>query len=247
MRNLCVDIGNTFCKVGIFENGQSQFFEPRFEIAGLKDFLQDQNFDQIAVCSVKKNEAEIQTIFEHWIAKLLIFDAKVPLPIHNNYGTPQTLGVDRLAAAVGAAQCFPQQACLIIDAGTCIKYDIVSNNAFEGGMIAPGMSMRYKAMHEFTAKLPLIEVATIQNWPSWIGKSTAEAMQSGVQNGIVAEMTGVISQFEADLTNFKIILTGGDAIFFESRLKRPTFVIPNLVLIGLDSILNFNYGVRTIA
>lgn len=244
MRHLCVDMGNTFSKVGLFEDGKQIFFEARVLLPDLQNILQSTHFERVAVCSVKKNETEINTIFEPYAPKLFIFTATSKIPINNNYGTPLTLGNDRLAAAVGAATLYPQQNTLIIDMGTCLKYDwVTSQNTFEGGMIAPGMMMRFKAMHEFTAKLPLFEDINETAWPHWIGKSTEEAMRSGVQNGIIAEINGVIEHFEANLTNFKIILTGGDAIFFESRLKKPTFVIPYLVLQGLDSFLTCNYGV----
>jgi type III pantothenate kinase len=174
-----------------------------------------------------------------------------------HYDTPQTLGTDRLAGAVGANFLFPNQNVLIIDMGTAIKYDYVSSiGAFEGGLISLGMQIRFKALHSFTKRLPFVEAEGI---PDLIGKNTKACIQSGVINAIIAEANGMIENY-LKLGNCQVILCGGDASFFESQIKKPTFAfnltseanevapkavfsvqnIPNLTLIGLNRILQYN-------
>ncbi len=238
MKNICIDFGNTFSKIGHFDGEKLLDYFPKFSSEKVLEFCNITDFEQIMVCSVTKSAEELNAEFCGLNKVLKILTPETKIPIAKEYETPQTLGADRLAAAVGANSLFPTDNCLIIDMGTCIKYDLVENAAFKGGIIAPGMRMRFKAMHHFTKKLPLVE--TLEPWPSLIGKNTTQAMQSGVLNGMVAEINGIIEQYSKQLTNFKIILCGGDAGFFESRLKYPTFVLPELVVIGLNRILQIN-------
>jgi type III pantothenate kinase len=236
MKNICIDLGNTFSKIGYFQNNQIIEYFPKINQDNLLNHCQQLDFEQIMVCSVTKSEQEIS-------AELGLLNPATMLPIQKNYDTPQTLGADRLAAAVGASQIFPNENCLIIDMGTCIKYDYLEKgNIFQGGIISPGLKMRFKAMHHFTKKLPLIE--EIAPWPNLIGKNTVEALKSGVLNGLLAEINGIIERYEAELTKFKIILCGGDAQLFESRLKNPTFVVPELVPLGLNKILLYNIEIK---
>ncbi len=239
MKNLCIDLGNTFSKIGYFENEKLIEYFPKINSETVVHFCQNIDFEQIMICSVTKSVDELKKEFSVLNKIVKILEPTTSIPIQKNYGTPETLGADRLAAAVGATSIYPNENCLIIDAGTCIKYDFVENgDTFQGGIIAPGLRMRFKAMHHFTKKLPLIE--NYEPWPKLIGKSTVTAMQSGVLNGMVAEINGIIDQYAAQLTIFKIILCGGDAPLFESRLKYPTFVVPELVPIGLNRILMLN-------
>lgn len=240
MKNICVDYGNTYSKIGYFNGDSLISYFPKINAPNLINLLQSIDFEEIMVCSVSKSTEEINTELGIFGKKINILSPHTLLPITKNYDTPETLGADRLAAAVGASVVFPDENCLIIDLGTCIKYDFLENGSiFQGGIIGPGLRMRYKAMHQFTKKLPLIE--EIEPWPALIGKSTIEAMKSGVLNGMLAEMSGIIAEYEALLTKFKIILCGGDASFFESRLKKPTFVVPELVPLGLNKILLHNF------
>ncbi|MEZ4902933.1 MAG: type III pantothenate kinase [Spirosomataceae bacterium] len=171
----------------------------------------------------------------------------LPLPIQKNYDTPATLGADRLAAAVGAKVLFPNDHCLVIDMGTCVTYDWVSAAAtFEGGIISPGLRMRFQAMHTFTKRLPLIEVmpqATLL-WPSLLGKSTQTAMESGAFNGLLAEMEGFIQRYQQERGECQVLLCGGDGPLFENSLKSRIFAAPNLVLIGLNRILQYNVNLQ---
>jgi type III pantothenate kinase len=239
MHNICIDFGNTSSKIGYFHDSNLIKYFPKIHSDKVIEHCLNLDFDNIMVCSVTKSAEEINKEFEIFNKPINILLADTPVPIKKNYETPQTLGADRLAGAVGATVIFPNENCLIIDLGTCIKYDFVeSGNIFQGGIIAPGMRMRFKAMHHFTKKLPLIN--EIEPWPGLIGKNTVNAMQSGVLNGMTAEINGIIEQYKVQLTKFKIILCGGDASLFESRLKYPTFVVPELVILGLNKILLLN-------
>ncbi len=168
----------------------------------------------------------------------LWLDHRTPLPLANAYQTPHTLGTDRMAAAVGAWSEAPGHNILIIDAGTCVTYDIVSAaGIYEGGNIAPGLRMRLQAMHEFTQRLPLVDIPL--RLP-WLGRNTTEALQAGGVGGMLLEMGGMITRYRRRLENLKVFLTGGDANFFGNHLKRRIFVSPELVLKGLNQILLYN-------
>ncbi|MFK7954008.1 MAG: type III pantothenate kinase [Ekhidna sp.] len=158
------------------------------------------------------------------------------LPISLNYLTPETLGNDRIAAAIGAWALFPNENSLIIDIGTCITIDLLDNNGvFQGGAISPGLKMRMKAMASFTDQLPDISHEWEKIDLKFIGKSTKECLLSGVVNGISNELNGAIDTFTKDFTSINVILTGGEAHFFESKLKKPIFAGSKIVQIGLYS------------
>jgi len=168
----------------------------------------------------------------------LRLDHQTPLPIVNSYGTPETLGKDRLAAIVGAWQLYPKENCLVIDTGTCITYDLLSaDGVFLGGNISPGLSIRYRAMHEFTANLPLVSRMEPDD-P--IGQSTVSAMRNGAQLGASLEIDGFVKLFRKKFGSLRVILTGGDADFFAKVVKSEIFVNPDLVLLGLNKILTYN-------
>ena len=160
------------------------------------------------------------------------------IPILNRYKTPETLGKDRLAAVIGAQVEFPGQNCLVIDAGTCITYDLLTaDKTYHGGTIAPGIQMRLEAMHKMTAKLPLAERSPLG---PIIGTSTTTALQNGAQWGALLEAKAFIDQCEEHYGSLQVIFTGGDAGFFEKHLKRKIFVNQHLVLTGLNKILTYN-------
>ena len=165
---------------------------------------------------------------------------KTPLPIQNKYKTPKTLGKDRLAAVVAAKELYPRKHCLVIDAGTCITYDLITKESvYLGGAISPGMDMRFQAMNTFTAKLPLVKRKKTTNL---IGNTTNSALQSGGVLGAVFEMEGFIRAYRKDFSPLTVILTGGAADFFAIFLKTKIFVHHNLILIGLNKLLNHNAG-----
>jgi type III pantothenate kinase len=162
----------------------------------------------------------------------------LPLPVKNGYATPQTLGVDRIAAACGANALFPENNCLVIDAGTCVTYEFVdATGVYRGGAISPGLKMRFQALSVLTARLPLVEPV---HTPELTGASTASCIQSGVVIGLMEEMNGVIRRYEEKFDKLRVILCGGDTPFFENQLKASIFASPELVLSGLNSILSYN-------
>jgi type III pantothenate kinase len=146
---------------------------------------------------------------------------------------------------VGANLYFPNQDVLVIDAGTCIKYDFVNKaNAYLGGSISPGLQMRFKALHTLTEKLPLVQ--PVLNVDYLIGSSTEEAILSGVLNGCIAEIDGIIQQYKSNYKNLKVVLSGGDSIYFDKTLKNSIFASPNIVLEGLNAILDYNVDKQNI-
>ncbi|MBN2745851.1 MAG: type III pantothenate kinase [Bacteroidales bacterium] len=235
---LVLDFGNTYQKAAITDG--NEFVVNIFEEVTLKNIehlLINKNIEDIILSSVINNTDEI----EEWLNERFHFiklNHKTPVPIINKYKTPETLGKDRLAAAVGAASLFPDKDVLSIDCGTAIKYDIVnSKNEYLGGGITPGLHLRFKALHTFTDKLPLIGFTSI---PDLVGRSTFESISSGVVNGLIAEINGIIDSYKKDFENLNIVLTGGEMIYFEKSVKSTIFAAPNLVLSGLYKILMYN-------
>ena len=165
--------------------------------------------------------------------------AQTSLPFKNRYSTPETLGKDRLAAVAGAKALFPGENCLVIDCGTCIKYDLItSTGEYLGGNIAPGAKMRIQAMHHFTARLP--EVA-MQLPTDYCGHSTETALQNGALRGASLEIEGFVQLFSTQYQPLRVVLTGGDAAFFQPVLDVPNLVTEaDLTLYGLNNILIFN-------
>lgn len=234
--NLVVDFGNSSAKVGIFD--QANLIEKYILSANeLETFLSISTSENIIVSSVSQDSQEILA-WSTASKNKFILTHTLALPIQNLYSTPETLGVDRIAAVCGAQSSFPNQQCLVIDMGSCITYDYLDGlGQYHGGSISPGLSMRFKAVHTFTAKLPLVKPLAD---PELIGKTTDANIQSGVVNGLTEEIKGIISLYQQKFGDIKVILCGGDALFFENKLKGLIFAIPELVLIGLNSILSHN-------
>jgi type III pantothenate kinase len=191
----------------------------------------------VFIGSVRKGIGKIINLCSQ-IADTKIYSPTLPLPLKNQYKTPQTLGVDRIAAAAGAAFLYPNKNCLTVDIGTCITYDIIDESgSYLGGGIAPGIDMKLKAMHKFTSGLPNV---AFDYQAVLIGKTTKECMLSGVLHGTAAEIEGIITRYQQFYEDLTILFCGGGAIFFESKIKGHIFAIPNLVLIGLNQILRYN-------
>lgn len=194
--------------------------------------------DKAIVSTVKPYDEELKQFLTENFDQFIELDQNTPVPIENRYETPETLGKDRLAAAIGANEIFPDQNLLIIDAGTAITYDFVSEkNQYLGGNISPGLEMRFKALNQFTGSLPLINYS---NEYQKIGKNTTDAIRAGVQNGIIYEIDQTIDFFNRNYQNLQIIMTGGDSNFFDKKLNYSIFVHFNLTLIGLNRILEHN-------
>lgn len=236
---LTLDIGNTYTKYGFFNDKK---LVEQGVVHGLDDlgtFLNSRNrdFERAIVCSVRYREEVLRPFFPV-DKKVYYLNHDTPVPISLSYATPETLGMDRLAAVIGASEFFPGNAVMVIDIGTCITYDYLNaDQVFEGGIISPGIELRYKAMHEHTERLPLL---SDREADALIGDSTANAMRSGVIHGITGEIEYMISQFLLKTPDLKVIITGGGAKTFESRIKADIFVALEIVLVGLNRVLDCN-------
>ena len=239
--NIAVDSGNTYAKIGWFEGNELVRSEARLSFDQLIEAVRSSSAESIIYSSVGRDVEEFRKAIQP-NAFVLNLDSQTQLPIVKNYETPATLGADRIAAAAGAAFLFPKEDLVVIDMGTCITYDYLDREArFQGGLISPGVRMRFRAMHTFTQRLPLIDPEPV---PPLIGKNTRHAMLSGVMNGLVAEINGLVAAYRAQSPACRVVLCGGDVPFFESLLKPPIFVVPQLVLIGLNRILQHNVDLQ---
>ena len=232
---LCIDIGNTSTKAAIYQkNIQTAYFSD-FNDETFYRLQKEHNHLSIIYTASGTNEA-LECVLEKALnCHKLSWKSKLPLKL--DYHTPETLGGDRLAAAVGAADLFPNHTCIVIDFGTCITIDLVSNQTFLGGMISPGIKMRLDAMHCFTKKLPLVTVNKKITYP---GKSTEECMQLGAYQSVKWELMGFLGQFSAVNSPIKVIEISPYTSGLEKEINIPIFAAPNLVLHGLNLIQQLN-------
>lgn len=240
MLNLVVDIGNTRAKIGLFD-GDTLVEKWTWDQWSPQAFVQlatNQKAQNIILSSVAVSMPDLLARQLEQQFYYLSLNNQTPVPFSNQYQTPQTLGIDRLAAVAGALALYPGQHCLVVDAGTCMTFEVLTAQAvYLGGNIAPGITMRLKAMHTFTVKLPEVGVSETNQW---IGYSTESALRNGAQWGAAFEIEGAIARLQQDFSPLTVILTGGDAIFLAKMLKSQIFVHSDLVLIGLNKILNHN-------
>lgn len=237
MKRLIVDIGNTRIKTAVFEH-ETLVEENSFsETSDLARYAKNVAFESCIISSVTLSEADLK---EKLPFDFLFLSRETKIPFKNLYATPHTLGVDRKAAVVGARCKFPKDDVLAIDLGSCITYDLLDRqDQYLGGGISPGLQMRFRAMHQQTARLPLVGMPEKQQ-PDLVGNSTETCMQSGVYFGMRYEMQGMVEAYRAKYPDLKVIICGGDSKIFESLTKDHIFVIPNLVLYGLNRILSYN-------
>ena len=237
---LAVDVGNTRIKASVFEGSttlENFVFEKNELEKNIEKILKKiQNCSDLIVASVGSVEKQSFLTFENQVRIHFLTHEDV-FPFTNKYATPKTLGIDRMVLAAGATLQFPKQNRLVIDAGTCITYDFIDeNDNYLGGAISPGLRLRYEALHNFTAKLPLL---TLEGPESYIGNSTKEAIHSGIVNGLVYEIDGFIDEYQENFANFIIILTGGDADFLAKRLKNTIFANSNFLLESLNQTFQY--------
>lgn len=238
--NLIIDVGNTRVKVALFK-GDSIFDTYQFaksKIAKkIKDIVEKHDVTNGIISSVASiSEKEFKKIEQ--LVPLLRLNHESRVPFKNEYATPITLGVDRIALASASVFKFPNKNVLVIDAGTCITYDFIDKKGvYYGGAIAPGIEMRYKSLYTFTDKLPLLDVTDPKQLT---GNSTEESIHSGIVNGILSEIEGMIDRYKEKNKELTVVLTGGDTNFLAKRLKNSIFANPNFLLEGLNNILNYN-------
>lgn len=237
---LIADIGNTLIKCAFFDASELvyQFSLPVEEASKLPEILKDCPVPSSCFYSSVRELPEFFLMCLPQFIDLKQLDHLTPLPFKINYSTPETLGRDRIAVVAAAYQRFPNQNVLIIDMGTCITYDFLSNdNIYHGGGISPGIQLRFKAMHQFTGKLPLAPM--VEN-PPLVGNSTLACLQSGVMHGIQAELEGTIHKYSEIYEDLTVLLGGGDNKYFDKQLNYSIFAASNLVIEGLKVISDFN-------
>lgn len=238
--DISIDQGNSSTKVGIFDNNVllKTFTFPVFGVDEVAFIFEEYAINACILSSVILENETLIELLKSKSKKLIILSQSTRIPIKNNYKTPETLGKDRIAAVVGASYLKPDTDILVIDAGTAITYDfITAKKVYKGGNIAPGLNLRLRSLHEFTQKLPLVEASI--NSPL-LGNSTETALISGALYGIVFEIDGYINTLKIKYPQLSIFLTGGSTFYFDNKLKSPIFVEKNLVLIGLNRILQYN-------
>ena len=238
---LIIDIGNTVAKLVAFE-GEEPIEEIKTNnetLAALPAFANKYHFECGIVGSVIGIPDTVEKTLSSMTFPILRFTPDTPIPICNKYKTPHTLGSDRLAAAVGASILKPEKDILIIDAGTCITYDVIdAKKNYWGGNIAPGMQMRLHALHEHTVRLPLVQA---EGEVPGLGYNTETAIRSGVLRGMKYEIEGYIKSMRAKYPNLLVFLTGGDKINFDTNIKNSIFADKFIVPRGLNKILDYNY------
>ena len=238
--NLVVDFGNTLVKLAVFDKGElvAQRCMERLHPSVLEELLSEWPVRRAVVASTRGEVDDVAAMLRRRVDYLLEFTSQTSVPIGNAYLTPETLGRDRLAAAVGATVLYPGENVLIVDFGTAVTIDLVTaDNTFQGGCISPGVTMRFRALHDYTAKLPLCAATGGEGLS---GLTTEEAIELGVMNGIAFEIEGYVTRMREKIDGLRVIFTGGDAKFFVKRIKNTIFANCNLVFCGLNRILEHN-------
>lgn len=237
--NLVIDIGNTRAKLVAFDGDTpaDEVLTDNNTLEALPAFVRKHTFVQGIIGTVVDITPEAEIQLNNLTFPMLRLNADTPIPITNRYRSPQTLGADRLAAAVGAYTHHKGHNILVIDAGTCITYEFIdAHGNYWGGNISPGPHMRLKALHTYTAKLPLVEMEG--DTPEF-GYDTRSAILAGVMNGIRFEIEGYIRQCRAKYPDLLVFLTGGDKINFDTTIKNIIFADRFIVPKGLNSILAY--------
>jgi len=237
--NLVIDLGNSLLKVALFDKNLmiSKFIYTNQSLSIISDLFKNNCIDNSLISNVSSIDKNILD-FLKTNSNLISINESTDLPFINLYKTKNTLGHDRIALVSAAAIDFPDQNILIIDAGTCITYDFKnSKNEYLGGGISPGIKMRFKSLNSETSNLPL---STINLDIKLIGDDTDSSINSGVVNGVLSEIDGIINQYQERFKNIKIILTGGDSNFLLKKIKNTIFADQNFLLKGLNYLLEDN-------
>ena len=237
--NLVLDVGNSLLKIALFEKSeliQKFKFSENYK-RNIEDLMLNYKVTHSIISNVGRIDDSIINILKE-STNLLLVSNQLKIPFKNLYKSKNTLGQDRLALVSAAAFNFPNENVLIVDVGSCITYDFKNNNnEYLGGGISPGISMRFKSLNIFTSNLPLIDFDSIYQL---IGNNTKNSITSGVVNGTISEINGIIQQYREEFKNIRIILTGGDSNFLLKRIKNTIFADRNFLLIGLNKLLEDN-------
>jgi len=238
--NLIVEQGNSATKIAVYNQDQMAFSSvyEDFNESDLLNLLSHYPLKNGILSTVTEAKKELLACLNDRLQRFFFFDECMLLPLDICYQRPETLGRDRIAAAVGACFLQPETDLLVIDAGTAVTYELVTaQGVYLGGNISPGMTTRFRALNVFTKRLPI--VSEKEDVPL-LGTSTETAILAGVVNGMIYEMDGYMDELRKKYPALFVFLTGGHAVYFEKRLKNTIFAVANLVLIGLNRILEYN-------
>jgi len=238
--NLTLDIGNSLHKIAVFSNDEIVYNQsyPLISEELLTSVIHKFPIEFSIISSVAEVDAHVID-FLALKTKMIPYSHQTPLPITVLYKSVETLGLDRIANAVGAAALFPNENVLSIQAGTCLVFDFVNaKGEYIGGSISPGMKMRFEILHKKTKNLPLLRAINCSR--PFLGTNSEESILSGVINGMCCEMVGFIENYKANYENVVVLITGGDAPYLQKSIKNTIFAAPNLVLKGLHEIIKYN-------
>jgi len=239
--NLTIDIGNTLQKIAVFNNSEECVYSKSFHVI-TREIL-DSIINKFSIKnSIISSVAGLDTLVIEFLKEktnLINYSHRTKLPITILYQSAKTLGLDRIANAVGAASLFPNRNALSIQAGSCLVLDFVNEKGeYLGGSISPGVQMRLTVLHEKTKKLPLLRIPDEPQL--FLGANSDEAILSGVINGICYEIDGFIEDYQREFKDIAILITGGDATCLQKSIKNTIFAAPNVVLTGLNEIIKYN-------
>ena len=238
--NLAIDIGNSSAKLALIDGGRvvESLRTERLSAQYVAELLDRAPISRAVLATVAGVDSAVESLLTERTDYYLRVEHTTPMPIRNLYATPHTLGIDRLAAAVGAMEIYPKCNILVADLGTAVTIDFVSAaGEFVGGNITLGAAGRFRALNDYTAGLPLV---SLDDEVEAIGCDTVSAIRSGVVSGMTYELEGYIARAEAKFDDLRIIFTGGDANYFAKRLKNTIFATSDLVILGLNKILEYN-------
>ena len=237
--NLIIDIGNSSIKVAIYAEGKiiQHFKSDLTDINEIKQSLKIYNIEKAIICSVTNIPSELVQEFRSGDIPFIIMNGETPLPFGSDYETPGTLGMDRVAAIAGAYNFSGHKDVLVVDAGTAITYDQLTGGRYNGGTISPGLAIRFRALKEFTARLPLMSTTDAGEFPA---RNTGSAIATGVVDGLVFEINEYIRRFRKKGAEGVVFITGGDGEFLHQRIAEGVILRPGLVTDGLNFILNYN-------
>lgn len=238
---LTIDQGNTAAKLAVWRDSRllDLLIEPLLTPEVVERFVEPYGRLKAAIyCSVASEGSNIVEGISHVADKVMRLTNNTPVPIAIDYKSPNTLGADRIASAVGACTSYPGEKMLVVDAGTAVTYDVVSADGhFLGGNIAPGMRMRLEALHRFTQRLPEVEVPRELKYDTFMGYDTPSAMILGAIYGIVGAISYYYSRLGSDT---RVVMTGGWALELSELCDFEVSVEPDLASKGLNRILLYN-------